>query len=158
MKERIIILLTVIFVAIILLFVLKIHYKGPISESRTEADGVTMEIIDGTLTRTGADIIITDISGDNNIYGKDCKIEKKEKEKWQELETINKEPIISTMEGYMVNSEHELYMKLSWILEYGKLENGEYRIVKSCTKTSQGQEKNLKRYIYTEFTINDDIK
>lgn len=153
MKNRLILL----FIAIILIglspFILKIHYKVHNLETINEAEGVTMKIEKETLTRTGANIIITDISGNDNTYGNGCKIEIRANGNWRELETINGEPITSTMEGHMVNSEHKLYMHLNWGINYGELENGEYRVVKSCLSS-----KNQRYYLYTEFIINDEIK
>ena len=50
-------------------------------------DNITMSIEDGTLTKTSATIIITDLSNNINVYSEWFRIEKKENNKWKELKT-----------------------------------------------------------------------
>lgn len=98
-------------------------------EDIPKIDDISMEIKEGTLTNKGATIIITDTSGLDNIYGEEYKIDKKVKGKWQELK-----PIIDNygfdMIGYSVSSNNQLEMNVDWEWLYGKLEHGEYRLVK----------------------------
>lgn len=50
------------------------------------AEDITMEIVEGTLTNTSATIVITDLSGEDNIYDKDYRIDKLEDDKWYTLD------------------------------------------------------------------------
>lgn len=55
-----------------------------------EEEDISMIIKEGTLSRTGATVIITDVSGKDNVYGQEYRIDKKENGKWKELDVIVK--------------------------------------------------------------------
>lgn len=113
-----------------------------------DLDGVSMTIKEGTLTRTSATIVVTDVSNKKSIYGSAYRIDKKDNGKWVELK-----PLIDnyawTCIGYSVDKNNKLEMDINWKALYGNLENGEYRIVKS---TSEAGEQPT-HYITTEFVI-----
>ena len=90
MKKILICLIT--FMAFITLTGCEDKLKTTIKDTAelNEIDGVTMTIKKGTLTRTGATIIITDVSGKSNIYGDEYRLDKKVNGKWEELEIIYK--------------------------------------------------------------------
>lgn len=111
-------------------------------------EGVSMTIKDGTLTRTGATIIITDVSDRNNIYGDSYRIDKKENGEWIEVRTIIEDYAWNAI-GYSVNENNRLEKTISWEWLYGKLENGEYRIVKDTSEAGEG----TRYYITAEFII-----
>lgn len=105
-----------------------------------EAKGVTMTIKKGTLTRTGATIIITDLSGKSNIYGEFYRIDKKENGIWIPLKSIDGRDWTEfnwTLHAYTVGSDKKLELELNWEYLYGELENGEYRIVKDTLQHSE---------------------
>ena len=117
MKKILICLIT--FMAFITLTGCEDKLKTTIKDTAelNEIDGVTMTIKKDTLTRTGATIIITDVSGKSNIYGADYGREWTQF-KWNAI-------------GYTVDKNNKLEMDINWEKLYGKLEDGEYRIVKS---------------------------
>ena len=107
--------------------------------------GVSMAIKEGTLTRKS--VIITDTSDRENIYGEFYKIEKKENNKWVELEPLQ-ERFFNDI-GYVVGEENTLQLDINWESNYGELENGEYRIVKDTSEAGEG----TVHYLTVEFTI-----
>lgn len=91
---------------------------------------ITMTIKEGTLTRTGATIIITDKSGKNNTYGEYYRIDKKNKDTWEELEVIIEGNYGFNSKGYYIGNDNTLEISHNWEWLYGELEEGIYRIVK----------------------------
>ncbi|HOO67763.1 MAG TPA: hypothetical protein PLC53_00120 [Bacilli bacterium] len=125
-------------------------YTCPVDndDELNEVEGVSMIIKVGTLTRTSATVIITDLSDKDNVYGNEFRIDKKENGEWKELE-----PIIDNyawdLIGYMVDDNNTLELVQEWEWLYGELDNGEYRLVKS---TSVPLEK-VNHYFSVEFKI-----
>lgn len=108
-----------------------------------EIEGVSMVIKDGTLTRTGATIVITDISGRDNAYGSEYRIDKNSRGEWKELDVVVEGEYGWNSIGYLVGEDGKLELKVNWEWLYGKLKNGEYRIVKSINN----------KYFSAEFRI-----
>lgn len=101
---------------------------------------VSMIIKDGTLTKTGATVIITDNTDKKYRYGEDIKIDKKNNGKWEELPC--KTCFFNTV-AYYVDENGKLEFDCNWESMYGKLGSGTYRLVKKLDKG----------IIYTEFII-----
>lgn len=126
MKKRVIIVLSslVVFVlAITCAIVLIPNYAEPIDL----AEDITMEIKEGTLTKTGATIVITDLSGKNNTFRKEFRIDQKRGGKWYTLKDKSKNEV-DVMPGQQENKKLE--QELNWEKNYGTLSDGYYRIVK----------------------------
>ena len=113
-----------------------------------DLDGVSMTIKDGTLTRVGATIIITDVSDRNNVYGISYKLFKEDNGVWVELKPLI-DNYVWTTKGYFVDESNQLEMDTYWVNRYGKLEDGEYRIVKSTSEAGEYPQ----HYITAEFAI-----
>lgn len=127
MKKRVIIVLSslVVFVlAIICTIVLIPNYAEPIDL----AEDITMEIKEGTLTKTGATIVITDLSGMNNTFSKEFRIDQKRGGKWYTLKDKSKNEV-DVMPGQKEENK-KLEQELNWEKNYGTLSDGYYRIVK----------------------------
>ena len=126
MKKRVIIVLSslVVFViAIICAIVLIPNYAEPIDL----AEDITMEIKEGTLTKTGATIVITDLSGKNKTFSKEFRVDQKRGEKWYTLKDKSKNEV-DVMPGQ--EEDKKLEQELNWEKNYGTLSDGYYRIVK----------------------------
>lgn len=143
-KKRflIVVICIILFVVIVLLFDKNNNYlnEGKYVKENL-AENVTMEIMDGTLTNTGAKVIITDVSNNDNTYGKDYSIEKYENNKWVELKKLENN-VVTTMEGYKVN-------EVNWEKIYGSLTSGRYRLIKTVRNNSFSD----KKYILVEFYL-----
>lgn len=127
MKKRVIIVLSslVVFVlAIICTIVLIPNYAEPIDL----AEDITMEIKEGTLTKTGATIVITDLSGKNNTFSKEFRVDQKRGGKWYTLKDKSKNEV-DVMPGQKEENK-KLEQELNWEKNYGTLSDGYYRIVK----------------------------
>lgn len=107
------------------------------------ASDISMVIKDGTLTPSGATVVLT------NSYGYDrwFRIDKEENGEWKEAETIN-DNYSFTAEGYLTNGNSEVEIPIDWTDLYGTLENGKYRIVKRAFNNLNREE-----YVSVEFTI-----
>ena len=114
------------------------------------ADNITMEIVEGTLTNTGATIVITDLSEENNTYGEWYRIDKLEDGKWYELEDKIAGENAWIAIGYKTDENNQLQLDIGWESLYGALESGKYRIVKDF---SNGKNPYTNRHIAAEFTI-----
>ena len=134
------------------------------SAELNEIDGVTMTIKDKTLNETGATIIITDNTGKNNIYGEEYRIDKLVNDKWEKMNIIVDGNYAWTLIGYYVDEDNKLEMKINWEWLYGKLDSGEYRIVKSLSKCKNSKldylnfnkyncEEYEEKFFSVEFTI-----
>lgn len=93
-----------------------------------EVDGVTMTIKKGTLTKTGAIVIITDINEKKYDYGISFRIDVKNHDSWEEVKKIG--DAYFNMIAYSVDKNNKLELKQDWSNIYGRLSKGEYRIVK----------------------------
>lgn len=100
------------------------------------AENITMEIKKDTLSNTGVVVTITDKSGESNIYGEDYRIDKKVDNKWVEADIVLDGEYGFNSIGYSLNLDHKIEMYVNWEWLYGKLANGEYRLVK---KTVDGK-------------------
>lgn len=126
MKKRVIIVLSslVVFVLAITCAIVFIpNYAEPINL----AENITMEIKEGTLTKTGATIVITDLSGKNNTFNKEFRIDQKRGGKWYTLKDKSKNKV-DVMPGQ--EEDKKLEQELNWEKNYGTLSDGYYRIVK----------------------------
>lgn len=151
-KKKFIILTIIILIIIIICFVMS-HVNSEMEFVDEEIlENVTMTIKEGTLTKTGATVIITDLSGDDNTYGDEFRIDKKENNKWKKLEVVVRGDYGFHMVGYHVNEDDILEMDINWEWLYGKLSKGEYRIVKSAAITKDNSYLGDK-YVYVEFVI-----
>lgn len=126
MKKRVIIILSslvVLVLAITCAIVFIPNYAQPIDL----AEDITMEIKEGTLTKTGATIVITDLSGKNNTFSKEFRIDQKRGGKWYTLKD-NSKNVVDVMPGQ--EEDKKLEQELNWEKNYGTLSDGYYRIVK----------------------------
>lgn len=146
MKKRVIIVLGVL-VLLIVILALIICFKPREIKNINLAENITMKIKEGSLTNTGATVIITDLSGDESVdlINRKFKIDYKKDDKWYRLESkIKNEVTVMTTDNVMENGDNTYTQEINWERYYGKLDKGHYRIVKEV-KT------NL--YIAAEFDI-----
>ena len=146
MKKRVIIVLGVL-VLLIVILALIICFKPREVKDLNLAENIAMKIKDGSLTNTGATVIITDLSGNENLdlISKEFKIDYKKNNKWYRLESkIKHEVTVMTGENVVDNKDNTYTQEINWERYYGKLDKGHYRIVKEV-KTDL--------YIAVEFDI-----
>ena len=104
-----------------------------------------MTIKEGTLTKTGATVIIKD----NNItpysYNYWFKIQKKEDGKWVDLEIRDKNYSFPAV-AFNLGKDKTFEQKIDWQRIYGRLRKGEYRLIKNLNEIN-----NL--YVSVKFSI-----
>ena len=146
MKKRVVIVVSILVLFVVLLALI-ICFKPREIKNLNLAENITMEIKDGSLTNTSATVIITDLSGDENVnlINSEFKIDYKKNEKWYRLESkIKHEVTVMTGENVVDNKDNTYTQEINWERYYGKLDKGHYRIVKEV-KTDL--------YIAVEFDI-----
>ena len=132
MKKRVVIVVSVLVVFVVLLALL-ICFKPKEIKNLNLAENIAMKIKEGSLTNTGATVIITDLSGNENLdlISKEFKIDYKKNNKWYKLESkIKNEVIVSTSDNDVDNGNNTYTQEINWERYYGKLGKGHYRIVK----------------------------
>ena len=132
MKKRVIIVLGVLVLFVVLLALL-ICFKPKEIKNLNLAENITMKIKEGSLTNTGATVIITDLSGDESVdlINRKFKIDYKKNDKWYRLESkIKNEVTVMTTDNVMENGGNTYTQEINWEKYYGKLDKGHYRIVK----------------------------
>lgn len=107
-----------------------------------QVDGVSIKIKEGTLTNTGATIIITDTTDKNYSYGEPYRIDKKENGKWKEAPKVIDDAFFN-QPAYQPDENNEIVREINWEWIYGELQPGTYRFVTDASDTS----------ISVEFTI-----
>lgn len=90
-----------------------------------------LSVKEGTLTSTGATVLLKNNGDKNYTYGSPYKIEKKEDDKWYTVKTINE--YLFTMPAYQLKSGETKELQLDWKIMYGELSAGNYRIVKDIS-------------------------
>ena len=146
MKKRVVIVVGILVLFVVLLALI-ICFKPREIKNLNLAENITMKIKEGSLTNTGATVIITDLSGDENVdlINRKFKIDYKKNDKWYRLESkIKNEVSVMTTDNAMENGDNTYTQEINWERYYGKLGKGHYRIVKEV-KTDL--------YIAAEFDI-----
>ena len=121
-----------------------IDNTSTIKESDRKAENVKLEIKEGTLTNTGATVIITDKNENPYGWGVPYFIEINEGGLWTEAQDLYR---ISWVEiAYELDENGQYEQEINWEKFYGELKPGNYRLVKNVYDNG---------YInfYVEFTI-----
>ncbi len=114
----------------------------------SQNNDVILSIKDGTLTNTGATLVLTNNSDKNFQYGNPYEIEIKKDGEWHKI----KVKLYFTLPAFHLNSKEIKEIELNWDYEYGKLSAGSYRIIKSINyEYEEGKYESFN--IAVEFTI-----
>ena len=105
-------------------------------------DKVSMVIKDGTLTKEGAAVVITDKNDYPFSYGEDFNIQKLKDGKWEDLKSIGNSYINDI--AHVIKEDGTTEVKLNWKDRYGDLETGNYKLIMPV---------NQEESISTEFEI-----
>lgn len=88
---------------------------------------VVMSVKEGTLTNTGATVILKNDSDKDLQYCNRYKIEVRKDDEWRDVEG----EAIFTLPAFGLMAKESVEIKLYWEHSYGKLPKGTYRIIKS---------------------------
>ncbi len=116
-------------------------------------DLVNMQIKEGTLSKTGATIIINEDIDYDITYGEEFWLEKyNSKNNSYEKLTMSGNNCGFNMIGYLVTPDNPLELTQDWSCLYGKLNKGSYRLVKNVHFESNTIDK---YYIWVQFEIEE---
>lgn len=104
---------------------------------------VSLDIEDGTLTKYGATIVITDNNEIPYSYNEWYRIDKLDGGYWKEVQTIRD---TSFTDVGMIVENNRIEENINWSTIYGALDGGEYRLVKRVYENGY-------KYIVTLFSI-----
>lgn len=117
-----------ILIVMIGIFAISIWMSQANEQKMNQVAGVSIKIKEGTLTNTGATIIITDTTDKNYSYGEPFRIDKKENGKWKEAPKVIEDAFFN-MPAYYPDENNEIVREINWEWIYGKLKPGTYRFV-----------------------------
>lgn len=90
---------------------------------------VIIEVLEDTITRQSATILITDNNIEKYGWGNNFRLQKKVDDIWEEINEINELNFIAI--SYQVDENNHLKLDTNYGDYYGELKDGIYRIVKS---------------------------
>ncbi len=90
---------------------------------------VIIEVLEDTITRQSATILITDNNVEKYGWGNNFRLQKKVNDIWKEIKEINELNFIAI--SYQVDENNHLKLDTNYGDYYGELKDGIYRIVKS---------------------------
>ncbi len=99
------------------------------TEFNRTPEKVTIDVLEDTITRQSATILITDNNVEKYGYGSNFRLQKKVNNIWEELKEINTLNFIAI--SYQVDENNHLRLDTNYGNYYGELKDGIYRIVKS---------------------------
>lgn len=98
-------------------------------EFNKSPENVKIEVLENTITRDSASILITDNNDDKYGWGVEFHIEKKVNDSWEQMNFIRDD--LAWIEiAYNLDENNQLIQKVQYGDYYGSLENGTYRIEK----------------------------
>ena len=121
-----------ILIVVIGIIVIGVWTSQANEQKMNQVAGVSIKIKEGTLTNTGATIIITDATNKNYSYGEPYRIDKKENGKWKEAPKVIDDAFFN-MPAYQPDENNEIVREINWEWIYGKLTPGTYRFVTNAS-------------------------
>lgn len=145
MKKKVLLIISLF--AIILLTGCTNNRIGEKTPHKITNDKITMEVKQGTLTKSSATIIMTNKTKEEYTYGEPYHLEIKHNDSWHILELEPNNDIFFTMPAYSLKAGESVEKEYNWEYGYGKLKKGTYRLVISVSLEKE------KQYIAGEFEI-----
>ena len=99
------------------------------TEFNRSPDNVTIQVIDDTITKESAYILITDNNTTPYGWGEDYSIQKKVNNNWEEIEP-NSDLAFNAL-AHIPDKNNQLILKVNYGKDFKTLDSGTYRIVKS---------------------------
>ena len=109
-------------------------------------DNVSIAIKEGTLTKEGATIVVTDKNDYPYSYGEEFNIQKQEDGEWKDLQT--KDMYFLNDTNNLIREDRTTQIILNWKYKYGELEAGHYKLNLEVTQNDSS-----KATVSTEFDI-----
>lgn len=120
----------------------------------SENKKVTITVKMDSISPSGATFILKNNTNKEYWYGAEYNIKKKVDGKWNDVKTLTGEPLTWTAIAYTLKAGEERELNIDWSFGYGKLEKGDYTLVKSTFKEEDRPiDEKEKLYLYGEFSI-----
>lgn len=100
---------------------------GEKSNIEITENNVSLSIKEGTLTNTGATLVLKNNSDITVSYGNPYSMEIKQNGQWHKIDV----ELNFTLPAYFLSSGESTEILLNWENAYGELAKGEYRIIKN---------------------------
>ena len=124
-------------------------------EAVNNLEGVTMRVKEGTMSSTGMTVVLENKTDKEITYGDPYTLEKNMGGKWFEVSVL--ESLIGYYGfndiGYGVNPSSTNEWEVDWEWLYGKLDKGQYRLVKKYVSDFRRQGDYDQYYLAVEFEI-----
>ena len=125
-----------------------------IIENNNKNEDISLLVKEDTITSKGATFILKNNTDEDYAYEPSYYLEKKEDNKWNEI--ILEEPLTWNSVIYTLKAGEETEIIVDWsITGYGKLKDGEYRLVKSNFRRSVSPD-SRSYSVYAEFEVKED--
>ncbi|TFE04030.1 immunoglobulin-like domain-containing protein [Jeotgalibacillus salarius] len=95
--------------------------------------GVSMSVKEGSVSKASATVVIENESDSEVLYGKAYELEKKVEEEWYKVPIIFEGNYGFEAIGYTIAAGSSAEIEIEWDWLYGKLDKGEYRILKGAS-------------------------
>lgn len=106
------------------------NWEPTIYDTINNFDEVTMNVKDGTVSTSGLTVIFENKSDKQGFYGQDFLLEKNINGKWYQVPITLKGELAIPMIAYDLAPSDVNEWTVDWDIIYGRLDAGEYRIVK----------------------------
>lgn len=114
-----------------------------------DAEGLALTVADGSVSATGATILLANTTDREWEFGQEYWIEKKEGGEWKELKSLRSRAYNAL--SYLLKPHSTREESYSFSDIYGHLTSGEYRLVKELLRERSGGWES--RYVAAEFSV-----
>ena len=130
-------LIFLLLIVVLVLFCCIIQLKKDNSIQLSKFEGVDINIKEHTLSKTGATVVITDFSNNQNSYNEWYQIDIKINNKWKKLNSNSR---WTNLENIYIGENNSIEFEINWKSVYGELKSGQYRLIKKINNDYIGIE------------------
>ena len=112
-------------------------YEEPVDVRSDASEGLSLEVVESTITPEGGEFLLKNPTGYTGIYGEDIYLEIWENGNWVRLESL--EGTGWTDIGYNLAPDSEVKLAVKWHWMYGNLRPGTYRLEKIVSVTEDAE-------------------
>lgn len=122
-------------------------------EKVNDLEGITMTVIEDTVSPTGLTVILENSSQKECIYSESFLLEERINDQWYQMPVVIEGDYGFDDIAYPLNLGDKGEWQVNWEWLYGILDKGEYRIIKDILNFKEDGEFDT-HYLSAEFTVN----
>ena len=122
-------------------------------EKVNDLEGITMTVIEDTVSPTGLTVILENSSQKECIYSESFLLEERINDQWYQVPVVIEGDYGFDDIAYPLNLGDKGEWQVNWEWLYGSLDKGEYRIIKDILNFKEDGEFDT-HYLSAEFTVN----